>query len=195
MRFPARESFQKLVVTAFNQCSTGKAKVDKWVVSKECHADGPHYHACIGMSGLLRWSHARKWMGENCVNVNISDQHVNLRWYVQECQKKLTLTPSNPPTIMTSKWSRRHEPNTPSSSIAIVANVNNRNNNNSNIQNKENKNKNNNNNTNLQQGTIIWRWAKTFMLKPLQVITNAGKTTKLKTFRWEFERILVCYGI
>ena len=78
VRFPTRESFQKFVVAGFNNCSTGKAKVDRWVVCEEFHANGdPHYHACIRMDGQIRWSQARKWLADNGVNVNISYDHIN----------------------------------------------------------------------------------------------------------------------
>ena len=47
MRFTTKESFKVFIVDVFNQSTTGKAHVQKWVVSEEFHADGaPHYHAC-----------------------------------------------------------------------------------------------------------------------------------------------------
>ena len=77
-KFPTRESFGKVVVTAFDKGS-GKVKVEHWACALEHHANGgKHYHVSLKLSGPKRWIFAKNELCEkHGVVVNFSETHGN----------------------------------------------------------------------------------------------------------------------
>lgn len=75
-RFPTRESFGKMLEEEFNR-GAGKVKVLHWACSKESHTEsGFHYHCCLKLSGVKKWSGVSKNIIKNHgIVVSFSDSH------------------------------------------------------------------------------------------------------------------------
>ena len=98
-RFQDRKDFAKFVAAAFNNTG-GSVKVQYLAVCKEPHANGgEHYHCSLKLTGTRRWSVPYKWMVNNGVIVDISDQHeyyVNCFRYVCKEDDKVYMTSNHP---------------------------------------------------------------------------------------------------
>ena len=75
-KFPTRESFAKMLEEEFNR-GGGKVKVLHWACSKEAHVEGGfHYHCCLKLSGVKKWSGVSKNIIKNHgIVVSFSDSH------------------------------------------------------------------------------------------------------------------------